>query len=102
MDTDTANKFCNILTTALDNVAPLKTKKVKSNSTVQKSSRIDEGLRKEMALTRRKKRLFWKKLKTEQSFEEFAQQKKHFGQVVCKRIKSYYHNIFTNCKNSYK
>ena len=54
-----------------------------------------------MALTRRKERI-WKRLKTEQSFEEFAQQRKYFGQVVCRRVKSYYHDIFANCKNNYK
>ena len=69
MDTDTAIRcYNNILTTVLDSVAPLKTKKVKSKLTA-KAIMDRWGCEKRNGPTRHKERI-WKRLKTKQSFEE--------------------------------
>ena len=89
------------LSSILDKVAPLKTKKIKHGPSSERPSWLDNTIKMEKVVMRRKERI-WKRLKNQKSWEEFATQRKHFSLIVCKKVREYHQDIFKNCKTNYR
>ena len=85
----------------MDNVAPLRTKRIKSVPVKETLSWLDNTIREERAIMRRKERI-WKRLRDQDSWEDFASQRKYFGQTICKKVRMYHQETFRNCQSNYK